>query len=145
MVHREEDEQRIKVLNEMGLTSNKPINFKDEKISPREFLIRCAPPPDAQAKDVAGAIVEVTGEKGGEKARCIYSLVHPYHEKYGVSALSYLTGVPLSIVSQMLARKGVQEKGVLPPETAIKPKPFMEELGRRGIKINETITKTHTL
>lgn len=145
MVHREEDEQRINVLNEMGLTSNEPINFKGLKISPREFLLRCAPPPDAKAKDVAGAIVEVIGEKGGEKTRCIYSLVYSYHEKYGVSALAYLTGVPLSIASQMLAKGEIPELGVLPPEVAVKPKPFFAELAKRGININETIETTHIL
>jgi lysine 6-dehydrogenase len=145
MVHREEDEQRIRVLNEMGLTRDEPIDFEGVKISPREFLIRCAPPPDAKAEDVAGAIVEIIGEKGGERARCIYSLVHPYHERYGVSALAYLTGVPLSIVSQMLAKGEITQQGVLPPEMAVRPKPFFAELAKRGIKINETIEKTHIL
>jgi len=145
MVHREEDEQRIKVLTEMGLTSNEPIDFKGVAISPREFLLRCAPPPDSKARDVAGAIVEVTGEKDGEKARCIYSLVHPYHERYEASGLAYLTGVPLSIASQMLARGEISQHGVLPPEVAVKPEPFFSELAKRGIKINETIEKTHTL
>ncbi len=129
----------------MGLTSDDPINLQGVKISPREFLFRSAPPPDAKARDVAGAIVEVIGEKSGEKARCIYSLVHPYHEKYGVSALAYLTGVPLSIVSQMLTKEKISQLGVLPPEVAVKPKPFFAELAKRGIKINETIETTRTL
>jgi len=145
MVHREEDEQRIRVLTEMGLTSNEPIDFKGVAISPREFLLRCAPPPDAKARDVAGAIVEVTGEKDGEKARCTYSLVHPYHERYEASGLAYLTGVPLSIASQMLARGEIPQHGVLPPEVAVKPESFFSELAKRGIKINETIEKTRTL
>lgn len=145
MSYTEEDEQRIKILKEMGLTKTKPTVIKDVKISPREFLLRIAPPPDVKVKDAASIIVEVLGEKEGESTKCIYSLVYRYHEKYGVSALAYLTGVPLSIVSQMLAQKGIQEKGMLPPETAIKPEPFIEELGKRGIKINETITKTHLL
>jgi len=145
MSYTEEDEQRIKILREMGLTNTKPTVVKGVKISPREFLLQIAPPPDVKVKDAASIIVEVLGEKEGEPTRCTYSLVYRYHEKYGVSALAYLTGVPLSIVSQMLARKDIQEKGVLPPETAIKPEPFIEELGRRGIKINEKITKTRTL
>lgn len=145
MVHSEEDEQRIKVLNEMGLTSNEPIDFRGEKISPKEFLLRIAPPPDAEAKDVAGVIVEVTGMKSGERARCIYSVVLPYHEKYGVSALAYLTGVPLSIAGQMLARGEISDRGVLPPEAAVKPKPFFAELSKRGIEINETLETTRTL
>lgn len=145
MAHREEDEHRIKVLNEMGLTSNEPISFKGLAVSPREFLLRTAPPPDAKAKDVAGVIVEVIGEKDGEKATYEYSLAHPYHENYKVSALAYLTGVPLSIASQMLAKGKIAKLGVLPPETAIKPKPFFDELAKRDIKINETIETTHIL
>lgn len=145
MSYTEEDEQRIKILKEMGLTKTKPTVVKGVKISPREFLLRIAPPPDVKVKDAASIVVEVLGEKEGESMRHVYSLVYRYHEKYGVSALAYLTGVPLSIVGQMLARKGIQEEGVLPPETAIKFEPFVEELGMRGIKINETITKTHTL
>jgi len=145
MSYTEEDEQRIRILKEMGLTNTKPIVAKGAKISPREFLLQVAPPPDVKVKDAASIVVEVLGEKEGESTRCTYSLVYRYHEEYGVSALAYLTGVPLSIVSQMLARKDIKKKGVLPPETAIKPEPFIEELGKRSIKINETITKTHTL
>lgn len=145
MALREEDEQRIKVLKDMGLTSRKPIDFKGTPISPKEFLLRCAPPPNAKARDVAGALVEVIGEKDGEKTRCIYNVVHSYHEKYEVSALAYLTGVPLSIASQMLAKGDIRELGVLPPEVAIKPKPFLTELAKRGIKIKETVETTRTL
>lgn len=145
MSYTEEDEQRIKVLKEMGLTKTKPTVVKGVKMSPREFLLQIAPPPDVKVKDAASIIVEVLGEKKGESIRCSYSLAYRYHKKYGVSALAYLTGVPLSIVSQMLTRKDIQDKGVLPPETAIKLKPFIEELGKRNIKINETVTKAHAL
>jgi len=145
MSYTDEDEQRIKILKEMGLTSTKTTVMKGEKVSPREFLLQVAPPPDVKVKDAASIVVEVLGEKEGESTRCTYSLVYQYHEKYGVSALAYLTGVPLSIVSQMLAKGDIEQKGVLPPETAIKPEPFIKELDRRDIKINETITKTHTL
>jgi len=145
MSYTDEDEQRINILKEMGLTNTKPIVVKGVKMSPREFLLQVAPPPDVKVKDAASIVVEVLGEKEGESTRCTYSLVYQYHEKYGVSALAYLTGVPLSIVSQMLAKGDIEQKGVLPPETAIKPELFIEELGMRRIKINETITKTHML
>jgi len=138
----EEDEQRIKVLTDMGLISNKPIDVGGATISPREFLLRVAPPPDARIRDIAGVVVEVTGEKRGQKVRLTYSIVHQYHERYGVSAIAYLTGVPLSIASQMLAKGEITPKGVLPPETAIPAKPFFTELAKREIKIHETIETT---
>ena len=56
-----------------------------------------------------------------------------------------MTGVPLSIVSQMLGTRKNLEKGILPPETAIEPDLFLDELAKRDIKINETIMETHTL
>jgi len=66
-------------------------------------------------------------------------LVYSCHEKYGMCSLAYFTGVPLSIVSQMLAKGEIPELGVLPREVAVKPKPFFAELAKRGIKINETV------
>lgn len=142
MTYTEEDEQRIKVLNEMNLTKTEPIPIDGMKISPKEFLLRVAPPPDVNAKDVAGIVVEVTGAKEGESVKCVYSLVYQYNKEYNVSALAYLTGVPLSIVSQMLAKGDIEQKGVLPPETAIKPKALITELSKRGINISETIQRT---
>jgi lysine 6-dehydrogenase len=145
MTYTEEDEQRIKVLTEMNLTKTEPIFAGGVKISPREFLLRVAPPPDVNAKDVAGILVEVTGAKEDESIKCAYNLVYPYNEEYGVSALAYLTGVPLSIVSQMLAKGDIERKGVLPPETAIKPKALFAELSKRGINVSETIQRTSKL
>jgi len=145
MTYTEEDEQRIKVLTEMNLTKTEPILIEGVKISPREFLLKVAPPPDVNAKDVAGILVEVIGAKGGESVKCTYSLVYEYNEEYDVSALAYLTGVPLSIVSQMLARGEIEQKGVLPPETVVKPKAIIAELSKRGLNVSETIQKTRKL
>lgn len=145
MSYVEEDELRIKVLNELGLTSEKPIKIGEVEISPREFLLRCVPPPDVKVRDASSLIVEIKGEKEGVPTRIQYSLVQSFHEGYGVSAIAYLTGVPLSIVSQMLARNEIKEKGVLPPETAVPHAAFFKELAKRGITINETIEKTSKL
>jgi lysine 6-dehydrogenase len=145
MTYTEEDEQRIKVLNEMNLTKPEPILVEDVKISPKEFLLRIAPPPDVNAKDIAGILVEVIGAKEGKPMKCTYSLVYQYNERYDVSALAYLTGVPLSIVSQMLAKGDIEKKGVLPPETAIKPNAMFAELSKREVNVNETVQRTHKL
>ncbi|HDI12066.1 MAG TPA: hypothetical protein ENF63_00565 [Candidatus Bathyarchaeota archaeon] len=145
MSYTQEDELRIKVLNELGLTSDKPIKIGGVQISPREFLLRCVPPPDVRAKDASSLIVEVKGEKDEFPMRIRYSLVQQFHEKYGVSAIAYLTGVPLSIVSQILAKDEIKERGVLPPEIAVPHKTFFKELAKRGITISEAIEKTSKL
>jgi len=145
MSYTDEDEPRIRVLTEMGLTSTKPIRIGEAAVSPREFLLRCAPPPDVKVKDVAGVLVEVKGEEQREQVSRTYTIVHGYQEEYGVSALAYLTGVPLSISSQMLARGDIKERGVLPSEQVVEPQPFVAQLARRGIKITETMKKTRVL
>jgi saccharopine dehydrogenase-like NADP-dependent oxidoreductase len=138
MSYVEEDEHRIRVLNEMGLTRKEPIKIKGVEVSPREFLLKCAPPPDVNVRDAAGVIVEVSGEKNEKETKYTYVLVHEYHEKYGASALAYLTGMPMSIVAQMLAKGEILDKGVLPPEIGVKPEPFFTELAKRGVKNLET-------
>lgn len=139
MSYVEEDEQRIRVLNEMGLTRKEPVKVKGVEVSPRDFLLRCAPPPDVNVRDAAGVVVEVSGEKHGKKTKYFYSLVHEYLKRYSVSALAYLTGMPMSIVAQMLAKGEILDKGVLPPEIGVTPEPFFAELAKRGVKISETI------
>jgi len=145
MSFNEEDEKVIKILEELGLTQTQPVSVGEASISPREFLLRVVPPPEVNVRDAASIIVELVGEKANEKIRYVYSLVQRYNEAYGVSAIAYLTGVPLSIVAEMLAENQIEAKGVLPPETAIKPEPFFRELAKRGIKIQETLQKTRML
>lgn len=145
MSYVDEDEQRIKVLNEMGMTATQPITMNGVSVSPREFLLKVAPPPDVNVRDAASIVVTISGKKNGEPVKCIYSLVFHHHEKYGVSALAYLTGMPLSVASQMLAKGLIKQTGVLPPETAVKPELFFAEIARRGVKITETIQTTHPL
>lgn len=133
----EEDERRIHVLKELGLTRKRPLQVASVHVSPREFLLRCVPPPRVDVRDVAGIVVEVAGEKNGVRTEYSYSLVQKYHEEYGVSALAYLTGVPMSIVAQMLARGDIAERGVLPAELGVNPAHLFEELAKRGIAIVE--------
>lgn len=51
----------------------------------------------------------------------------------------------MSIVAQMLGKGDIVEEGVLPPELGIKPKPFFDELAKRGVGIIETAESTSTL
>ncbi len=137
MSYVKEDEQRIRVLSEMGLTRKEPVEIDGAKVSPREFLIRCAPSPDVNVRDIAGIAVEVSGEENQLKTKYTYSLIYKYHEAYSVSALAYLTGMPMSIIVQMLAKGDITEKGVLPAETSVKAEQFFAELAKRGVKIVE--------
>ena len=87
-----------------------------------------------------GLVVEVIGERGGRQIKCTYSNSHPSQEEWGGPAAYYKNvGIPLSIVAQMLANGQCEGVGVRPPELAIPPQPFFDQLARRGIKIHERI------
>jgi saccharopine dehydrogenase-like NADP-dependent oxidoreductase len=45
--------------------------------------------------------------------------------------------IPLSIGAQMIARGDVEHRGVVPPETALDPEIFFNELARRKIEIHQ--------
>lgn len=57
---------------------------------------------------------------------------------YGAAAhMRELTGLPLAIGALMLARGEINKPGVVAPEACIDPEPFLAELGRRGVAVQE--------
>jgi len=65
------------------------------------------------------------------------------NKKWKGAAGQVAVGVPASIAAQMLAKGEIETKGAVPPEICIKPEPFLAELTKRDIKVQETI-KTST-
>lgn len=64
-------------------------------------------------------------------AECV---VRP-HPAWGAGAGQLDTGVPPSIVAQFLATKVIDRPGVLPPEDAVPPEPFLAELAARNMEV----------
>jgi len=140
---------KLKILDEVGLTSKETIHIKGVSTSPREFLERYfGSLPRLKVKkgdEVHIARVDVTGEKDGEKARCTFDVINDAKPEWNASSSGFVTGVPASIIAQMLARGDIQLKGVLPSELCVKPEPFIAELKKRGIRISGTVKPSHLL
>jgi lysine 6-dehydrogenase len=83
--------------------------------------------------------VEVEGTRAGRAARRIYRTRHPSMQEWGRTATARMTGIPASIAAQLLVRGAVARTGVLAPEAAFDPAPFIVELARRGIYVEERI------
>jgi saccharopine dehydrogenase-like NADP-dependent oxidoreductase len=60
-------------------------------------------------------------------------------QEWGKQATAKMTGIPMSIGVQLLARGDVTARGVLAPEAAFEPTQFIAELARRGIYVEEHI------
>lgn len=93
-----------------------------------------------------GLVVEVLGKRGQRDVKVTLWNRHPSMDEWGGSAAYYKNiAIPLSIGVQMIARGDVQQRGVVPPETAIDPGIFFAELARRGIEIHEKVEEYQVL
>jgi lysine 6-dehydrogenase len=132
----------------LNMTSSEPLKVRGCEITPMEFLVELGNKTLQYEKgegDVVVLRVEVIGEKNGEKTRYAYELIDFYDKENDVTAMGRTTAYPCSIVSQMIARGDIKERGVLHvgkigwnKELANK---FFTELAKRDIRITETVTR----
>ena len=128
----------LKVLENIGMTSIDPINFKGQKIQPIEFLKAVLPDPASLGPRTRGKTCigcDITGTKSGEKKRILIYNSCDHQECYqevSSQAISYTTGVPAMIGAQMILRGFWRNSGVWNMEQ-YDPDPFMEELMKHGL------------
>ncbi len=77
---------------------------------------------------VSGLRVDVRGTAAGRQKTYAWG---------AIDSMSRLTGIPASIGAQMMAKGMIQQTGVIPPEACIPPAPFIEELKKRDIEIED--------
>lgn len=137
----------LKVLQNVGMTSIKPIIYEDREIVPLQFLKAILPDPASlgprtKGKTNIGCIIQ--GIKDG-KPRTYYVYNVSDHQKcfaeVGSQAISYTTGVP-AMIGAMLVMKGLWKKpGVFNVEE-FDPDPFMDALNRYGLPWQEDFAPT---
>jgi lysine 6-dehydrogenase len=77
----------------------------------------------------------VRGTKQGAEKTITYELVDRFDEVHGISAMMRTTGYSLSITGMMQARGEVKPPGVHTPDECIPAERYIEELGKRGVRI----------
>ncbi len=132
-----------KAMLESGLYSEEPVNIRGLEITPFELmheLLLQLPESKRNPLWAYGLLVDIYGKRDGGDLKISYWNRHPPQEEWGGSAAYYKNiAIPLSIGAQMIARGDVEVMGVVPPETAIDPKTFFEELEKRGIRVEMSI------
>jgi saccharopine dehydrogenase (NAD+, L-lysine-forming) len=128
----------LTVLQNVGMTSIEPIDFKGQKIVPIEFLKAVLPDPASlgpltKGKTVIGNIIE--GVKDGKKRKIYIYNVCDHEECYAETksqAISYPTGVPAMIGGKMMLSDKWMQAGVWNMEQ-LDPDPFMDALNQHGL------------
>jgi lysine 6-dehydrogenase len=129
----------MRPIRELGLLDLAPIEVKGQSVVPRDFFIAAVRPKlyKPQGRDLVALQVQVTGLKGGKPAQVGFRLIDRYDAEHGISAMMRTTGYSLSITGQMQADGRVTAKGVLTPDEAIPFQPYVAELAKRGVRIEE--------
>lgn len=128
----------LKVLENVGMTSIEPIEFRGEKVQPIEFLKAVLPDPASLGPRTKGKTCigcDIIGTKDGKKKRIFIYNSCDHEECYkevSSQAISYTTGVPAMIGAQMILKGLWKEPGVWNMEQR-DPDPFMDELNLRGL------------
>jgi lysine 6-dehydrogenase len=134
-------------LKELGLFSNQKMRVGNVEVSPRAVLSKvfegkfAGKGPDLCIMRLeAHESVKAPGVRGllGGKLKgrvATFTMVDHYDPKSDMSAMMRTTAFPASIVLQMMCAGAVSKHGAVLQERDVPAETFLEEIARRGIKI----------
>jgi lysine 6-dehydrogenase len=134
-------------LKDLGLFSNEKMRVGDVEVAPRAVLSKifegkfAGKGPDLCIMRLeAHESVKAPGVRGllGGKLKgrvATFTMVDHYDPKSDMSAMMRTTAFPASIVLQMMCAGAVSKHGAVLQERDVPAEAFLEEIARRGIKI----------
>jgi saccharopine dehydrogenase-like NADP-dependent oxidoreductase len=151
--------ERMALLVGLGLAGTDPVDLAGGRVVPRELLVHCItktanrPGPESAPDDAEAIWVRVRGRRAGRSgdpalaprdlpapvellAECV---VRP-DPAWQAGAGQLDTGVPPSIVAQLLGHRVIDRPGVFAPEDAVPPERYLAELARRHMQV-ELVTR----
>jgi lysine 6-dehydrogenase len=126
----------VKPLVEAGMADSAPIEVKGLKVSPHEFAIALLTARSAKSDPTRYVALktEVTGTMRGRHVCQIRDLIGGPSDRFGVrNATALLTGIGASITSQLIMTGGIQQTGVMAPETCVPVSHMFRQLAEREI------------
>ncbi len=129
----------MRPIRELGLLGVKPLEVRGQTVIPRDVFIAAVHPKlhKPTGRDLVALQVQVSGQKAGRAHAVRFRLIDYYDAEHGISAMMRTTGYSLSVTGQMQADGRITEKGVCTPDEAVPFRAYVDELGRRGVRIEE--------
>jgi len=132
----------LRVIQNIGMASIKPVMYQGIEIVPIQFLKAVLPNPGDLGENYKGWTsigCRIRGLKNG-KEHTYYIYNNCSHEaafaETGTQAVSYTTGVP-AMIGAMMYMKGLWKKPGVYNVEEFDPDPFMEQLGIHGLPWKE--------
>ena len=129
----------INMLIDIGMGSQKEINYFGKKIVPAEFLtevLKGIKIPEGY-KEKENLWVDIYGVKNGKKKKILMECIVPTLKGWEDAGCNIDTGMPASIVAQMIKKGIMIERGSFAPEGVVPPEPFFKELRKRQMIVFE--------
>lgn len=137
----DEFHEHAKFLVKLGFASKNEIKLGETSVVPRQMLARMVelhPAPETEPNDCEVVRVDVRGRRGGRNTQVRMESIVYSHPEWKVSCGALDTGVPPSIVAQMILGGQITERGALPPEQCVPSEAFFRELAKRAIPMRKT-------
>ncbi len=127
-------------LLELGFADKKKIDFRGQQISPDEFLTavlkRLGYPPGYTETENLWVDIEGKGTDG-KKKHVLMECVVPPLKGWEDAGCNIDTGMPASIIAQMIFNKVITQPGSYAPEQIVPVEPFFKELRKRKMLVYE--------
>ena len=138
-----ESEERISFLAELGFASDEVIVVNGAKVNPlhttvavvNRYLENYDATNDGELNDCDVLRAEVKGLKDGVEKEIVVETIIRTSKKWGFMAGALDTGVPPSIVAQMIINGDITETGVCAPEQCVPPVLYFKEIGKREMAV----------
>jgi len=134
----------LQVLQNVGMTSIKPIKYQGMDIVPLQFLKAVLPEPSELGENYTGETsigCQIKGIKDG-KPRTYFVWNNCKHQDawadVKAQGVSYTTGVPAMLGAKLMMNGTWMKPGVYNVEE-FNPDPFMAEIGKYGLPWNEIV------
>ena len=127
--------EKIMTMVELGFGEKDPVNIDGKDIIPIEFLTRALKKLKMPERymETENLWVDVSNKD----RRILMECVVPTLEGWEDAGCNIDTGMPASIIAQMIKNGVIKERGSFAPEALVPPEPFFKELRKRKMIIYE--------
>lgn len=129
----------IQILVDLGFEADKPVRFKGIDIWPDEFLaelLKRLKYPKGYT-ETENLWVYIKGKHKGKPKEIMMECIVPPLKGWENAGCNIDTGMPASIIAQMIFKKEITKPGSYSPEDIVPVQPFFRELRKRKMLVYE--------
>jgi len=139
--------EKINLLENLGFFEKKPVQVEGAEVSPRALTERLLELKlkKPETPDIVAMLIDVIGLKNAKRIQFQYRMLERFDKRRKVTAMARTTAYTTSVIAQLVAKRVIAEKGVIPTEKLGMNRRaytrFMGMMKKKGVTVKETKTK----